>query len=75
MSEKDLEQFSVDAQQTDDAAAAAPADEATTEALGEAIAEINGEAEAQQAEAKDADALEVGVIKPIQTGKAESKRA
>ena len=48
MSEKDLEQFSVDAQQTDDAAAAAPADEATTEALGEAIAEINGEADAQR---------------------------
>ena len=75
MSEKDLEQFNAEAQQTDDAAAAAPADEATTEALGEAIAEINGEADAQQAEAKDADALEVGVIKPIQTGKAESKRA
>lgn len=75
MSEKDLEQFNAEAQQTDDAAAAAPADEATTEAIGEAIAEINGEADAAQAEAKDADALEVGVIKPIQTGKAESKRA
>ena len=49
MSEKDLEQFNAEALQTDDAAAAAPADEATTAALGEAIAEINGEADTAQA--------------------------
>lgn len=76
MSEKDLEQLNADVQQTnDDAAAAAPADNATPEAIGEAIKEINGEAEAAAASEKAADEPEVGVIKPITASKPESKRA
>lgn len=76
MSEKDLEQLNADVQQTnDDAAAAAPADNASPEAIGEAIKEINGEAEAAAAPEKAADEPEVGVIKPITSSKPESKRA
>lgn len=76
MSEKDLEQLNADVQQTnDDAAAAAPADNASPEAIGEAIKEINGEAEAAAAPEKAADEPEVGVIKPITASKPESKRA
>ena len=76
MSEKDLEQLNADVQQTnDDAAAAAPADNASPEAIGEAIKEINGEAEAEAAPEKASDEPEVGVIKPITSSKPESKRA
>lgn len=53
MSEKELEQLNADVQQTnEDAAAAAPADNASPEAIGEAIKEINGEAEAEAAPEK-----------------------
>lgn len=76
MSEKELEQLNADVQQTnEDAAAAAPADNASPEAIGEAIKEINGEADASAAPEKAEDELQVGVIKPIATGKPESKRA
>ena len=43
MSEKDLEQFNADVQENE-AATAAPVDNASPEAIGEAIKEINGEA-------------------------------
>ena len=76
MSEKELEQLNADVQQTnEDAAAAAPADNASPEAIGEAIKEINGEADASAAPEKAEDELQVGVIKPIATGKPDSKRA
>ena len=74
MSEKDLEQFNADVQENE-AAAAAPVDNASPEAIGEAIKEINGEADASAAPEKADDELQVGVIKPIATGKPESKRA
>ena len=48
MSEKDLEQFNADVQENE-AAAAAPVDNASPEAIGEAIKEINGEADASAA--------------------------
>lgn len=74
MSEKELEQLNADVQQTnEDAAAAAPADNASPEAIGEAIKEINGEADASAAPEKAEDELQVGVIKPIATGKPESR--
>ena len=44
MSEKDLEQFNADVQENE-AATAAPVDNASPEAIGEAIKEINGEAD------------------------------
>lgn len=74
MSEKDLEQFNADVQENE-AATAAPVDNASPEAIGEAIKEINGEADASAAPEKADDELQVGVIKPIATGKPESKRA
>jgi hypothetical protein len=74
VSEKDLEQFNADVQENE-AAAAAPVDNASPEAIGEAIKEINGEADASAAPEKADDELQVGVIKPIATGKPESKRA
>lgn len=48
MSEKDLEQFNADVQENE-AATAAPVDNASPEAIGEAIKEINGEADASTA--------------------------
>ena len=74
MSEKDLEQLNADVQENE-AATAAPVDNASPEAIGEAIKEINGEADASAAPEKADDELQVGVIKPIATGKPESKRA
>lgn len=74
MSEKDLEQFNADVQENE-AATAPPVDNASPEAIGEAIKEINGEADASAAPEKADDELQVGVIKPIATGKHESKRA
>ena len=58
MSEKDLEQFNADVQENE-AATAAPVDNASPEAIGEAIKEINGEADASAAPEKADDELQV----------------
>ena len=71
MSEKDLEQLNADVQEND-AVTAAPADNASPEAIGEAIKEINGEADAEAAAPEKAEEeLQVGVIKPITASKPE----
>ena len=57
MSEKDLEQFNADVQENE-AATAAPVDNASPEAIGEAIKEINGEADASAAPEKADDELQ-----------------
>ena len=75
MSEKDLDHLIADVQEKE-AVTAAPADNASPEAIGEAIKEINGEADAEAAAPEKAEEeLQVGVIKPITASKPESKRA
>lgn len=68
MSEKEFETIdAAEKQETNDAAAAALNDEATTEAIGEAIKEINESAEAPAEEAQ------AGVIKPVSTKKSRKE--
>ena len=72
MSEKDLEQFNADVQENE-AATAAPVDNASPEAIGEAIKEINGEADTSAAPEKADDELQY-ITDLVSTNAVKSRR-